>query len=355
MSNKETILIVEVRYNCKITGKGLVGYYIDLKSNISEAKWSGYTDAETLSWVADRGENIGISLIRDTVEDIELTQKGDEWKLPEDKEDINVFDIDMAFIKGVLVALKKPIAKAGVQEVEDVVEMPLDEEIKRMEDVVDTKKTIKKKVVKEDEDAWFKAESLTDDLPIFDTTVDIAAFLQYVNTEIASHNFEFNALKIDTVPDNLRIGTYYVCNNRNVSYEDTSLTVQYNKRHRLHIVVCTLSKSKDVIDKDTISFIGFLKDGILQKGYYVPLSGVQYKDVTSMAFLKHSKYKVMHKEIATTNFENLSCYEFYHVVWLGDEGKHNGYMRYYFNVKDLSFILRLNTFGGFYKYSKEIG
>lgn len=346
--SKEIILSIVVKYNCKIREKGLVGYYIEMKSLISDAKWAGYVDSECLSWVADKSENMGIHFEKDKVEDIELEKVGEEYKIPQDQEDTNVFNIDIAFIKNVLSELKKPVVEQTVSEEDD----NLIENNISMEDVVKSKKSERGKQ-KEDPADWFKLTESGRELPEYKEE-DTIELLEYMKDKIAEHNFEFGNLEITEIKDIIRIGDYVVfCN---VEKEEMrGIEVSYNKRHRLYVLTAMIKKDGNDNLDDALTLACFIKDNKALFGCYLPYYGTKFKDVANLSYLSDKKYSVLHKgNKDKIEFDKLTCYEFQHIVWLGDKGPHFGYMRYYFNTKDFSFVMRLNTFGGFYKYGFTI-
>lgn len=341
-----SVLKIIVKYNCKVKNIGLMGYYIYIKSLVTSAEWEGYADAECLSWLSDKGEELGILFDMDMAEDIELVSVGSEWKLPNGLESDNVYNIDETFIRDILISLDN--AEIPNINMEDIVEVSV-EESKTMDEVVEEGKKRKKAVVaKESEESWYKADK-EEEIDKFDGTENIKEFMIFINKKINEHNFDFDNM-IEQDLEDIPFGKYYVyCKN-----EETELRVNYNKRHRLYVLSMTIVKEKGVLTKNSMSFIGFIKDGSLIKGYYLPYYGTIYVDTVKMSFLRDPKYKIVYKEIKNKNIEDMTCYAFWHTVWLGMEGRHLGRMKYYFDTRDLSFVLRMNCFGGFYKYGLTI-
>lgn len=341
-----SVLKIVVKYNCKAKNIGLMGYYIYIKSLTTSAEWEGYADAGCLSWLSDKGEELGIQFDMEMAEDIDLVSVGSEWKLPEGLEADNVYNIDEAFIRGILVNLDN--AEIPAINTEEIVEVSV-EETKKMEEIIeDSRKRKRTTVPRETEEDWYKADEEVE-IEKFEGTEDIAEFMTFINEKINKHNFEFDDISEKELDDIIFDKYFVYCKG-----EDTELRVNYNKRHRICILSMTLVREKGKLTDNSISFVGFIKDGKLLKGYYLPYYGTVYMETVKMSFLREPKYKIVYKDLKDNQIDDKSCYVFWHTVWLGMQGKHLGRMKYYFDTKDLSFVLRMNYFGGFYKYSFSI-
>lgn len=348
---RDKLLNVNIKYNCKIKGKGLIGYYIEMSSMITDAKWAGYTDSECLSWVADKEDNLGILLNRENVVDIELEKIGDEYKLPADKEDTNVFNIDIAFIKNILVLLKKPNIVLE-QPQDEIIDLAINES-KSMESALKEKQ--KKVKYKQDEySEWHRLKIEDNGLPIYTSDLKTETLVTYLNNIIEKHNFDFSCVTIEK-ETNLEIGQYLVyCDEKQT--EKTSIEIHYNKRHRLYVFTVNLLKDRNAPISDTngMTLVGWLKEGKLLNAAFLPCYGTKYKDILSMSHLKNKKYAQLRAESLIETYDKMNCYEFVHTVLFGDKGTHYGNMRYYFDTKTLDFVMRMNTYAGFYKFGFTI-